>query len=1124
MQNLTLSWVACRWLTDQLTNNSVVVSQPAFNEELITAPRPDGAATISYVAPRGSAAAVTGGALDVYGNPTVFSYVGKDQQRLTFNPVDVTNTGSIATFTQPNGTSLSFSYGYAYGGLNYLTQVSSNLGRSLFLSWTGPHVASVADGFGRSVSYGYDASGNLVSEVDPLGNVTRFAYDAASRLLQIFYPAQPGNAFITNSYDLLGRINGQANANRAQTSFYVAGSRTEMVDPASDRHVTYQSGSGKVLVDIGVLNNGVGNVFSDTPQQAGLVVARNQYDGQDRLSVTTSPEGGSTEYTYSPDFKQNLVRVTAVPKPGSGLAVLTTSFAYDAVFNKLSSVTDPLGLVMSMSYDAVTGNVLRMVRDAGIAPHLNSTTSFTYDAHGLLLTTTDPLGVVTRYAYDGVANPTAVVRDAAGLGTTVRMGYDGIGNLASMTDPRGNTATYTYDAARRRLTTTGPSTGTYPGMVATSTFDLNGNLTRSQQASGGMLSTAAQTFTATGKVATTIDANGNVTRYGYDAVDRLANVTNAVGRVTLYGYDALSRPVTIVNPAIQATPLLTRQYTPNGLTATLSDAKGNRLAYTYDGFDRLASTTYPATAAFGSTAESFTYDADGNVRTRTTRRGDTITYGYDTLNRLASKAEPFGTSSVSYAYDLAGHVTSVSDNGVALAAAAQATSLVTNASYDALNRPLSVNWSPVAAQAPPGLPAAVGFSHRYDATNRRIGTIASDSTWLAYPGPASTTAYSANALNQYSQVNAVTPAYDANGNLAFDGTFTYAYDAESRLVSVAQGGTAVASYAYDGRGRRKSQTVGGVTTAYVTGAEDQEVAEYDGATGAVGALYTFNPGGGLDDVLNRVVPGGARQTLASDIQGSIILSLDSGGALARVGYQPFGESASAVGSGAGPRYTGRRLDLEAAVAGGAQPSGLYYYRARTYSPTLGRFLQADPIGVAGGLNFYAYVGNDPLNLTDPFGLAADGGNGGFSNYLNGSLSALGQIPRDIGNLLSNPSQIPGAVSSALPGIGPVGELPQAAVDALGALRFLGAVTSGSTPTSPDITFQTEHYAPRLTGVGLDVSSVENTIRGDITTMALNLGYNAPVSGRMDIQGVTIEYRALRLPNGTINVGTIFPVR
>ena len=96
-----------------------------------------------------------------------------------------------------------------------------------------------------------------------------------------------------------------------------------------------------------------------------------------------------------------------------------------------------------------------------------------------------------------------------------------------------------------------------------------------------------------------------------------------------------------------------------------------------------------------------------------------------------------------------------------------------------------------------------------------------------------------------------------------------------------------------------------------------------------------------------------------DIQGSIVASLDAAsGALTKAGFQPFGETPSTAGTF---RYTGARID--------AETNGLYDFRARMYSPVLGRFLQVDRAGTVGGVNLYAYVGNDPLNLLDILGLA-----------------------------------------------------------------------------------------------------------------------------------------------------------
>ena len=263
--------------------------------------------------------------------------------------------------------------------------------------------------------------------------------------------------------------------------------------------------------------------------------------------------------------------------------------------------------------------------------------------------------------------------------------------------------------------------------------------------------------------------------------------------------------------------------------------------------------------------------------------------------------------------------------------------------------------------------ATVTFNHTYSKANQRIGQAVSDKTWLLYPTAAGTTSYSANALNQYSAVGSVTPSYDGNGNLTFDGTFTYAYDAENRLTSVKQGSTTVATYAYDGRGRRKTKTVGATTTVYVTDADNREVLEYDGSSGQVGRWYAY--GLGSNDVLNQMnLSAGTRGTFIPDIQGSVMATLDSSsGALTKAGYLPFGENASVITGTF--RFTGQRFDAETAGSA-AEPSGLYYDRARMYSPTLGRFMQPDPIGYQGGVHLYAYVGNDPLNLTDPSGLWA----------------------------------------------------------------------------------------------------------------------------------------------------------
>ena len=132
----------------------------------------------------------------------------------------------------------------------------------------------------------------------------------------------------------------------------LAGSRSELIDAAGDREVTYQTPGGRVIKDAFVLRSGFGDVFNDTPQQNGVVnVSSNQYDGADRLILATLPEDGTTAYQWSSDLEQNVIQVTQTPKPGSPLSHLATGYAYDPVYNKPTRITDPLGLVATMQYD-----------------------------------------------------------------------------------------------------------------------------------------------------------------------------------------------------------------------------------------------------------------------------------------------------------------------------------------------------------------------------------------------------------------------------------------------------------------------------------------------------------------------------------------------------------------------------------------------------------------------------------------------------------------------------------------------------------------------------------------------------------------------------------------------------
>jgi hypothetical protein len=108
--------------------------------------------------------------------------------------------------------------------------------------------------------------------------------------------------------------------------------------------------------------------------------------------------------------------------------------------------------------------------------------------------------------------------------------------------------------------------------------------------------------------------------------------------------------------------------------------------------------------------------------------------------------------------------------------------------------------------------------------------------------------------------------------------------------------------------------------------------EYTASAGQIQRWFAY--GRGPDEVLNQMnVVTGTRATFIPDIQGSVLATLDSGsGALTKAAYLPYGENANTTTGTF--RFTGRRLDSETAGSA-AEPSGLHYYRARMYSPTLG---------------------------------------------------------------------------------------------------------------------------------------------------------------------------------------------
>lgn len=861
-------------------------------------------------------------------------------------------------------------YEFSYNAAGHLTQVKDGNNNLTTITRNGSgNPTAIVGPFGQQTTLTVDANGYLASIANPAGETHGFTYSATGLMTAMRDPKNNAYQF---TYDALGRLakdtdpaGGSQNLNRVElgdsgftdgskgTSYEVT--RSTGLGRATKYRVGYPTSGPAVAkqtreVRINMFPDGTASAVASGLNGSEEAVAPDKttstvQEGPDPRFGMQSPVTTSGKTTTPGNLTLDATGArTILPANPSDLFNFTSltdtatinGRKYTSVFDKATNTftnTSPFGRVSTAKID----NLGRVTQSQATGLAANTVNydgkgrvtsvsqggrgvTFAYDANSYLDTVTDSLGRVTRFDQDAVGRVTSQTLPD---GRVITYSYDTNGNLTSLTPPGRPAHTFTYTPVDLQATYTAPSVSGGGTNQTLYTYNIDRQLELITRPDG---KTIDLNYDGAGRVASRVITRGSY-GYGYNATTgNLASISAPGGVGLAYTYDgSLLTGTTWTGPIAGS---VARTYDNNFRVTSLSVNGANSINLTYDNDSLLTgvgtltltrdaqnglltgttiggATGIKDTLSYNSLAEVTAYNAAFNATSLYN-----VNYARDGIGRITTKTETISgvTTTFTYAYDLAGRLIEVKQNGT------------TTASYT------------------------------YDSNSNRLTKVE----------PGSTTSYTYDAQDRLLTAGSSTYTYTANGELLTKvtggQTTTYNYDELGNLISASLPGGTQIEYVIDGQNRRIGKKVNGaLVQGFLYQDQLKPIAELDGS-GAIVSRFVYGTGINVPDYM---IKGSVTYRLVTDHLGSprLVVRVSDGVVVQRVDYDEFGNVLADTNPGFQPfGFAGGLHD---------QHTKLVRFGARDYDAVTGRWTAKDPIIFASSdSNLYVYASNNPIFFRD----------------------------------------------------------------------------------------------------------------------------------------------------------------